>query len=202
MHASSFPPSSLNSVLDEPIRQEFLHLSLGGGLGVREYLGPESSEPVGAGQLELRGWAAAGRLGWPGALASGNWVCGKCCGCGQTAEDAKQGQRVGTSKEKKTASEKKASQRENKFREQEATDQKREATRMEKEVKPRQKWDIQPQAEAVFALFSFHDISVDLRWICYLNWVEALFFFVCLFVFSEQHDSINKEFWEYIEKTD
>lgn len=70
------------------------------GLGVRECLGPEGSEPVGTGQLELRGWAAAGGLGWPGALASGHWVCGECGGSGQAAEDATRGQRVGTTKEK------------------------------------------------------------------------------------------------------
>ena len=172
MPAFSSPPSS-HSVLAGP-GWSFSAFVPWWGLGVRECLGPEGSESVGARQLEPSGWVAAGRLAWPGALASWGWGWGSSSS--QTSEGAKQG----PESRKKTASEKRASLMENKFRDQEAPERNGKPPEWKRQWNQGRIETFTPKLKQSL-LFSLLEVSVwILRWIGELNWLKALYFF-CFF---------------------
>lgn len=150
--------------------QELLHLSLAG-------VGCER-------MLETRrfwvGWSwTVGELDWPGALASPDWVSGKYRGSSQISEGAKQGPESGNNDGEKQRLRKQLL----KWKIHSGNRRlqtKWEATRMERKWNQGRNETFNPNLkQSLFFFFPLpFKISVGiLRWICYLNWVKALFFF-------------------------
>lgn len=166
MYHLPFPPSSVQSWLNPAGTSAFVL----GGDGVWENVWDQKV----LNWLELDSWRA-GLAGGPGKPRPG---LRQVLWQKPDLWKSKTGAREWEQPRRKTASEKIASQMENTLREQEATNETGSHPNG-KEVKPREKWDIQPQAKAVFASPPPpFEVSVEiLRWICYLNWAKALFLF-------------------------
>lgn len=177
----SSPPFSLNSVLAEPMRQELLHLSLGRGW-VWENVWDQ--KVLSRSELDSWSWGAEQQLGGWAGLKPWQAETGSEASVVAAARPLKKQNRSREEEQprRKTASEKTASQMENKFREQEATDPNGKPPEWKRKWNQERKETFNLKLKQsrlflfIYLFFTFQGVSVDLRWICHLNWVKALIF--------------------------